>query len=237
MFLLWGRYAQQKGDVVDRVAPPRSHGRASVSLLGRIGVLRMSPLLAGECAARGRRPRARRLAAAVTTPAIGREVRSACSWASSPDDRRQGGPRCAGSPSSRDSPRRQPRCFFALGGTALAVSDAVRPQARCTTGAVRAIAGVTGDPARGIGNLPDRFTSNKGRLLAQVQLHRWRNPGATSLPGRVRGALRRQRRAGRLVAGGSTCGTVHLRTAVHRGPYRPGDQHPPFDAPFVLFAM
>ena len=52
--------------------------------------------------------------------------------------------------------------FFALGGTAVAVSDAVRPQARCTTGAVRGIAGVTGDPTKGIGNLPGSFTGDKG---------------------------------------------------------------------------
>ena len=38
--------------------------------------------------------------------------------------------------------------FFALGGSALAVSHAVRPQPRCANGAVRGIAAVKGDPGR-----------------------------------------------------------------------------------------
>lgn len=49
--------------------------------------------------------------------------------------------------------------FFALGGSALALSDAVKPQSRCANGAVRGIAAVTGDPAKGIANIPDQFTS------------------------------------------------------------------------------
>jgi hypothetical protein len=51
--------------------------------------------------------------------------------------------------------------FFALGGSALAVSHAIRPQARCADGAVRGIAAVTGDPGKGVANLPDRFSSAK----------------------------------------------------------------------------
>ena len=50
--------------------------------------------------------------------------------------------------------------FFALGGSALAVSHAVRPQARCANGAVRGIAAVTGGTA-GVPNLPDQFSSSK----------------------------------------------------------------------------
>jgi hypothetical protein len=53
--------------------------------------------------------------------------------------------------------------FFALGGSAFAVGDAVTgpsvAQQRCTNGAVRGIAVVTGDPSKGIANLPDQFTS------------------------------------------------------------------------------
>jgi hypothetical protein len=51
--------------------------------------------------------------------------------------------------------------FFALGGSALAVSHAVKPQARCANGAVRGIAAVTGDPNKGIANIPDQFSSSK----------------------------------------------------------------------------
>jgi hypothetical protein len=49
--------------------------------------------------------------------------------------------------------------FFALGGSALAISEAVKPQARCQPGAVRGFISVTGDPTKGIANLPDGFTS------------------------------------------------------------------------------
>ena len=50
--------------------------------------------------------------------------------------------------------------FFALGGSALAVSHAVRPQPRCANGAVRGIAAVTGD-SNGMANIPDQFSSTK----------------------------------------------------------------------------
>ena len=49
--------------------------------------------------------------------------------------------------------------FFALGGSAIAVRDAVRPQARCAPGAVRGFIAVNGDPAKGMANLGDQFTS------------------------------------------------------------------------------
>jgi hypothetical protein len=49
--------------------------------------------------------------------------------------------------------------FVALGGSAFAVSQAAQP--RCATGSVRGIAAVTGVPGAGMGNLPDKFTSNK----------------------------------------------------------------------------
>jgi hypothetical protein len=51
--------------------------------------------------------------------------------------------------------------FFALGGSALAISEAVKPQARCQAGAVRGFVAVNGDPAKGIANLGDAFTSAK----------------------------------------------------------------------------
>ena len=49
--------------------------------------------------------------------------------------------------------------FFALGGSAIAVSEAVRPQARCQPGSVRGFVAVNGDPAKGIANIGDAFTS------------------------------------------------------------------------------
>lgn len=51
--------------------------------------------------------------------------------------------------------------FFALGGSALAVSHAVRPQPRCANGAVRGLAAVTGDPSQGVANIPDQFSSSR----------------------------------------------------------------------------
>ena len=50
--------------------------------------------------------------------------------------------------------------FFALGGSAVAVSHVVKPQPRCANGAVRGIAAVTGGSA-GVANLPDQFSSSK----------------------------------------------------------------------------
>lgn len=53
--------------------------------------------------------------------------------------------------------------FFALGGSAFAVGERIQApsaaQQRCTNGAVRAIAAVTGDPSKGIANIPDQFAS------------------------------------------------------------------------------
>jgi hypothetical protein len=53
--------------------------------------------------------------------------------------------------------------FFALGGSAFAVGERMQAasanQQRCANGAVRGIAVVTGNPAAGIANIPDQFTS------------------------------------------------------------------------------
>ena len=57
--------------------------------------------------------------------------------------------------------------FFALGGSAIAVQDAVRPQARCAPGAVRGYIVVNGDPAKGMANFPDQFTSAKPLIGAR----------------------------------------------------------------------
>lgn len=57
--------------------------------------------------------------------------------------------------------------FFALGGSAIAVRDAVRPQARCAPGAVRGYIVVNGDPAKGMANFPDQFTSAKPLVAAR----------------------------------------------------------------------
>ena len=60
--------------------------------------------------------------------------------------------------------------FFALGGSAFAVGERVQSltaaQQRCAQGAVRGIATVTGDPNKGIANIPDQFTSS-GVLFAR----------------------------------------------------------------------
>jgi hypothetical protein len=56
--------------------------------------------------------------------------------------------------------------FFALGGSAFAVADAVKPQPRCANGAVRGIVAVTGDPAQGMANMPDQFSTSP-RLVSR----------------------------------------------------------------------
>jgi hypothetical protein len=57
--------------------------------------------------------------------------------------------------------------FFALGGSALAVSHAIKPQARCANGAVRGLAVVTGAPGKGMANLPDQFSGSGTYFLKQ----------------------------------------------------------------------
>jgi hypothetical protein len=49
--------------------------------------------------------------------------------------------------------------FVALGGSAFAVSQAAQP--RCAPGAVRGIVAVVGPPGAGLGNIPDKFSSNR----------------------------------------------------------------------------
>ena len=53
--------------------------------------------------------------------------------------------------------------FFALGGSAFAVGERIDrasvAQQRCSNGAVRGIAYVTGNPTMGIANIGDKFTS------------------------------------------------------------------------------
>jgi hypothetical protein len=55
--------------------------------------------------------------------------------------------------------------FFALGGSAFAVGERIQSpsvaQQRCANGAVRGFASVTGDPSKGMANIPDRFSSAK----------------------------------------------------------------------------
>jgi hypothetical protein len=57
--------------------------------------------------------------------------------------------------------------FFALGGSAVAVTEAVRPQARCQPGAVRGYIAVNGDPSKGIANIGDVFTSARSVIGAR----------------------------------------------------------------------
>ena len=55
--------------------------------------------------------------------------------------------------------------FFALGGSAWAVSEtvlspaAVKPQPRCANGAVRGVVVVTGIPSQGVENIPNQYIS------------------------------------------------------------------------------
>ena len=87
--------------------------------------------------------------------------------------------------------------FFALGGSAIAVNEAVRPQARCQPGAVRGFVAVNGDPTKGMANFPDQFTSSRLALRDALQLRRRRSPGPAGQRGRVRGALSGERDTGR----------------------------------------
>ena len=50
--------------------------------------------------------------------------------------------------------------FFALGSPSLAVSHAIS-RTGCSAGAVRGVAAVTGEPNKGIANVPDTFSSSR----------------------------------------------------------------------------
>jgi hypothetical protein len=50
--------------------------------------------------------------------------------------------------------------FFALGGSAFALTTKAAPQARCAQGAVRGIASVIGPPNKSIGDLTGSFTTS-----------------------------------------------------------------------------
>jgi hypothetical protein len=60
--------------------------------------------------------------------------------------------------------------FFALGGSAFAVGERIQSpsvaQQRCANGAIRGIATVTGNPAQGMANVPDKLTA-AGILFAR----------------------------------------------------------------------
>ena len=88
--------------------------------------------------------------------------------------------------------------FFALGGSAVAVTEAVKPQARCQPGAVRGYIAVNGDPAKGIANLPDQFTSAKPEIGARFNCAGAAPQARRVNVGRLRGALPGERDAGRL---------------------------------------
>lgn len=124
--------------------------------------------------------------------------------------------------------------FFALGGSAFAVREAVKPQARCNVGAVRAMVTVVGDPSKGIANFPSNFTSSKALIPVQYNC----------------GGLPQVRRADtgtfevRLPRNSATTGiasaagghvTVSYASGVFRVTiYKPGQQDPPYDLPFSL---
>jgi hypothetical protein len=92
--------------------------------------------------------------------------------------------------------------FFAIGGSAFAVvgrTEAAQP--RCALGAVRGIAEVTGDPKKGMPNMPDSF-STSSVLFA----YRWNCSG-----GEV--AVRRSGNGFDVKFGGNAA-TIGLGTAV-----------------------
>ena len=113
--------------------------------------------------------------------------------------------------------------FFALAGTAFAVGDRIQAstvaQQRCTNGAVRGVAVVTGNPSAGMANIPDQLHECREPLLPEVQLHGQGGPGPPR--GRrsgLRGALRRERRPER----GRERGRRRLRgrRAARKGTFR-----------------
>ena len=127
--------------------------------------------------------------------------------------------------------------FFALGGSALAVSQATRPQARCANGAVRGIAAVTGNPSQGIANIPDQFSSS--RLLFSRQFNCTGGPVQVR---RISNGVYEVRFPGNAVAGALVSATNALASVQPSGDafrvslYVPG-RNDPIETPFVVVVI
>ena len=128
--------------------------------------------------------------------------------------------------------------FFALGGSAVAVSQAVKPQARCQPGAVRAFVAVNGDPAKGMANFPDQFTSAKPLFAT-----RFNCAGGAPQARRVNVGVYEVRFPGNAAqvaaasAGGAETTVVSLGGGVFRiGLWVPGRQDA-IDTPFSVLAV
>lgn len=130
--------------------------------------------------------------------------------------------------------------FFALGGSAFAVGERIQAiaatQQRCANGAVRGVAHVTGDPSKGIANLPDRFTS------ARVLFARTFNCTGRAVQVRRAGIgvyeLRFPRNAAPTAVGGGTGTSLASATRIAPGTFRvsvyPIGIQDPADLPFVI---
>ena len=128
--------------------------------------------------------------------------------------------------------------FFALGGSAIAVNEAVKPQARCQPGAVRGYATVNGDAAKGMANFPDQFTSAKPLIGA-----RFNCAGAPPQARRVNAGVYEVRFPGNASviatasAGGAETTIVYVGNGVFRvGLWVPGRQDA-VDTPFSVVAV
>jgi hypothetical protein len=128
--------------------------------------------------------------------------------------------------------------FFALGGSAIAVTEAVKPQARCQPGAVRAFVAVNGDPAKGMANFPDQFTSAKPLVGT-----RFNCAGGAPQARRVSAGVFEVRFPGNVAqvaaasAGGAETTVVSLGGGVFRvGLWVPGRQDA-IDTPFSVLAV
>lgn len=128
--------------------------------------------------------------------------------------------------------------FFALGGSAVAVTEAVRPQARCQAGAVRGFIAVNGDPTKGIANIGDAFTS--ARPMVGV---RFNCAGPAPQARRVNTGVYEVRFGGNAgqIAVASSGGAETTVTPVGAGVFRvglwvPGRQDA-VDTPFAVIVM
>jgi hypothetical protein len=126
--------------------------------------------------------------------------------------------------------------FFALGGSALAIAEAVRPQARCAPGAVRGFISVDGGP-NGVANIGDQFTSARPSVGA-----RFNCAGAAPQARRVNQGVYEVRFPGNAapVASASSSVTTTI-TAVGGGTFRvnlwvPGRQDA-IDTAFQVFVV
>ena len=124
--------------------------------------------------------------------------------------------------------------FFALGGSAFGLVEAVRPQPRCAPGAVRGVAAVSGESGKGIANIGGTFTDRKAIFSEAFNCTGGRPQARRILTGVYEVRFPGNRARGAVVSGDAETTVKDLGGGIFRvSLWAPGRQDA-IDAPFTL---